>query len=124
MEEGGGRTPAPSSVTSQDQPTDLRVPRMNEGLSMKLSGSTSPLRHPSTSPPSSTHSSRMTALPLGLQHLVRTAPSSFMIGDILRQKAQEENGVIHNHSVHNHHILHPCDDDDDANSNGHSLSHN
>ncbi|XP_068216327.1 homeobox protein B-H1-like [Palaemon carinicauda] len=144
MEEGGGISPAPSPG-AQDQPTDLRVPKVHDVSPDKLRGSP-PLKHPS--------SPTLTSLSLGLQHLVR-APSSFMIGDILSQKVQAENGtakdLYHHHHIHNlhhrnlhhlhhqqlnhgpHHIGHDDDevdeeddehDDEEENSNGHLLSHN
>ncbi|KAK3878312.1 hypothetical protein Pcinc_017040 [Petrolisthes cinctipes] len=88
MEGGGGVTPAPSAP--QDQPTDLRVvraPETHKPLPLK--------QHPPLP---------LTALPLGLAR----APSSFMIGDILRQKAQAEEDVRHLNS-------HPHTNDDDDN---------
>lgn len=96
MEGGGGVTPAPS--TPQDQPTDLRVVRAHE------THKPSPLKQP---PPLS-----LTALPLGLAR----APSSFMIGDILRQKAQAEEDV--RHLTPRPHTNDDDDNDDDDEDDG------
>lgn len=105
MEGGGGASPAPSP-TPQDQPTDLRVSRAPEKPHQHLTRPV-PLKHSSPPP--------LTALPLGLQQLVR-APSSFMIGDILRQKAQEVAAPRH------HHDDDGDDDDDDESGSQHVLS--
>lgn len=105
MEGGGGASPAPSP-TPQDQPTDLRMSRAPEKPHQHL---TRPVPLKQSSPPP------LTALPLGLQQLVR-APSSFMIGDILRQKAQEVA------PPHHHHDDEGDDEDDDENGSQHVLS--
>nr|XP_045599681.1 homeobox protein ceh-30-like [Procambarus clarkii] len=104
MEGGGGASPAPSSVP-QDQPTDLRVSRSPE-RAPRPTGMPGALMQPS--PPA------LTALPLGLQQLAR-APSSFMIGDILRQTTRQTH--------HDHVRLHDEDaDDEDEEGSQHVLS--
>lgn len=105
MEGGGGASPAPSP-TPQDQPTDLRVSRTPETTLQHLAR---PVPLKQSSPPP------FTVLPLGLQQLVR-APSSFMIGDILRQKAQEVG------TQHHHHHDDGDDEDDDESSSQHVIS--
>lgn len=100
MEGGGGTSPAPSPASPQDQPTDLRVPRGPEGDLQPMRKS---LKRVSPPP--------LTALPLGLAR----APSSFMIGDILRQQAQ---GATHSHDHRNG----EDDDDDDEEASHHVLS--
>lgn len=107
MEGGGGASPAPSP-TPQDQPTDLRVSRAPERPHQHMARPV-PLKHSSPPP--------LTALPLGLQQLVR-APSSFMIGDILRQKAQE----VGTHHHHHHHDDGDDDEDEDESGSQHALS--
>ncbi|XP_071530497.1 uncharacterized protein [Panulirus ornatus] len=112
MDGGGGTSPAPSPAP-QDQPTDLRVPRaLPDRLPQPMvkSGSLKRASPPPPPPPP------LTTLPLGLQQLSR-APSSFMIGDILRQKAQGAG-----HTTHDNHHEEDGDDDDDEESSQHVLS--
>lgn len=105
MEGGGGASPAPSPGP-QDQPTDLRVPRSQEITSEQVGGS-APRKHPSPA------SLSITALPLGLHQLAR-APSSFMIGDILRQKAEAEKSEQRKPlGLLSHHIHRAEDEDED-----------
>ncbi|XP_042213298.1 homeobox protein B-H1-like [Homarus americanus] len=114
MEGRGGASPAPSPAP-QDQPTDLRVSREPERTpqpAVKIGA----LQQPSTP--------LMTVLPLGLQQLAR-APSSFMIGDILRQKAQEAAGQNHHHDhprLHDNHHDDEDGDEDDEEGSHHLLS--
>ncbi|XP_069947895.1 homeobox protein ceh-30-like [Cherax quadricarinatus] len=107
MEGGGGASPAPSPMP-QDQPTDLRVPRPPERAPLPTSkqGCLKQLTPPA-----------LTALPLGFQQLGR-APSSFMIGDILRQKEQTEG----QHTHHDHPRLLDVDEEVDEEGSQHILS--
>lgn len=146
MEGGeGGESPALSSAPQQDQPTDLRVvsrapdraPQEQAGGGGKSAARLKQQQEQQPSPPPLVPS--LTALPLGLQQLHTRAPSSFMIGDILRQKAQAAaaavGGIGQGHHDHHHlarlHNHHPRlnddegnddEDDDDEDGSQHALS--